>query len=77
LKEFSFTSGAKIIEILKEVNFVKSNGEARRKIDEGAVKILSGEDFSKEEKISNYFMEISSGEKILKLGKRMVKINLK
>jgi tyrosyl-tRNA synthetase len=77
LKEFSFTSGAKIIEILKEVNFVKSNGEARRKIDEGAVKILSGEDFSKEEKVSNYFMEISSGEKILKLGKKMVKINLK
>jgi len=53
---------------------VKSNGEARRKIDEGAVKFITE---NSEEKITDYFQEISEGEKILKLGKKMVKINLK
>lgn len=70
LEEFSFESGVKILEILKETNLVKSNKEARRKIDEGAVQIDG-------EKISDYFAEISEGEKILKLGKKMVKIILK
>jgi tyrosyl-tRNA synthetase len=63
------------MDILKETGLVKSNGEARRKIDEGAVKILSL-DGEKEEKISDYFQEISEGEKVLKLGKKMVKIIL-
>jgi tyrosyl-tRNA synthetase len=70
LEEFNFENGTKIMEILKETNLVKSNGEARRKIDEGAVQIDG-------EKISDYFTEISQGEKILKLGKKMVKINLR
>lgn len=77
LEEFNFESGSKIMEILKETNLTKSNGESRRKIDEGAVKILSGDDFENEEKISDYYTEIFKGEKILKLGKKMLKINLK
>jgi hypothetical protein len=44
-------------------------------VDEGAVKILCL-DGEKEEKISDYFQEISEGEKVLKLGKKMVKIIL-
>lgn len=70
LEEFSFETGIKIIDILKDVNFVKSNGEARRKIDEGAVQIDG-------EKITDYFTEILGGEKILKLGKKMAKLILK
>ena len=70
IKEFSFSNGIKIIEILKETDFVKSNREARRKIDEGAVQIDG-------QKVTDYFSKISQGEKILKLGKKMVKINLK
>ena len=67
LEEFNFSAGIKILEILKETKFVSSNKEGRRKIDEGAVKILSL-DGEKEEKISDYFQEISEGEKVLKLG---------
>jgi len=67
LEEFSFESGVKIMEILKEIGFVKSNAEAKRKIDEGAVQIDG-------EKITDYFAEIQKGEKILKLGKKMAKI---
>ncbi len=70
LEEFTFENGVKIMDILKEIKFVKSNGEARRKIDEGAVQIDG-------EKITDYFTEISEGENILKLGKKMAKIILK
>ena len=74
IEEFDFPIGIKIIDILKETSLVKSNGEARRKIDEGAVKFITE---NSEEKITDYFQEISEGEKILKLGKKIVKINLK
>ena len=49
---------------------VSSNKEGRRKIDEGAVQ-LDGE------KINDYFFEFKKGEFVLKLGKKMVKINIK
>ena len=75
LKEFSFEKRSKILDILKETELVSSNKEGRRKIDEGAVKILDGEG-NELEKISDYFEEISEGEKILKLGKKMIKIKL-
>ncbi len=76
LKEFSFKDETEILEILKEVEFVKSKGEAKRKIEEGAVKILSGDGFKNEDKVLDYSEKIKSGKKILKLGKKMVKIIL-
>ncbi len=76
LKEFSFESGTKILDILKEASLISSNKEGKRKIDEGAVRFLDN-DGKELEKISDYFQEISEGEKILKLGKKMIKIILK
>jgi tyrosyl-tRNA synthetase len=75
LEEFEFPAGTKILEILKETNLVPSNKEGRRKIDEGAVKILDNEG-NEIQKIEDYFEEIAEGEKILKLGKKMVKIRI-
>jgi tyrosyl-tRNA synthetase len=61
---------------LKETNLISSNKEGRRKIDEGSVKILDNEG-NEIQKIEDYFEEILEGEKILKLGKKMIKIVLK
>jgi tyrosyl-tRNA synthetase len=81
LEEFSVENGSKVMDVLKTAGLIKSNGEARRKIDEGAVKVLNGEEYESEHKVTDYFTEISKetfGEKvILKLGKKMVKIILK
>jgi len=76
LEEFSFAAGTKILDILKETNLVSSNKEGRRKIDEGAVKILDN-DGNEIQKIDNYFEEILEGEKILKLGKKMLRLKIK
>lgn len=70
LEEFIFTSEPKIIDILKETKWVTSNGEAKRKIDEGAVQIDG-------KKVTDYFAEISEGNSILKLGKKMARIIVK
>ncbi len=75
LEEFSFAAGTKILDILKETNLVSSNKEGRRKIDEGAVKILD-ENGNEIQKIEDYFEELSAGEKILKLGKKMIRIKI-
>ena len=76
LEEAEISTDENILEILKKVGFVSSNKEARRKIDEGAVRILDldGEEL---EKISSIDDKISVGEKVLKLGKKMVKILVK
>lgn len=70
LDEFEFTEKTVIMNILKTTGLVASNAEAKRKMDEGAVQIDG-------EKVTDHFAEIPSGEKILKLGKKMVKIILK
>ena len=59
-----------ILNILVEIEFVKSKGEARRKIDEGAVKI-------NDEKIidQKYKVDLKDEEeKIIKLGRKMIKL---
>jgi tyrosyl-tRNA synthetase len=75
LEKFEFSAGTKVLEILRETNLVSSNKEGRRKIDEGAVRILNleGEEL---EKISDPYAEISEGEKVVKLGKKMVRVKL-
>ncbi len=73
LEEVEISANENILETLKKINFVSSNKEARRKIEEGAVRILDldGEEL---QKISSIDDKISAGEKVLKLGKKMVKI---
>ena len=62
-----------ILDLLVWVEFVPSKSEARRKINEGAVKL-------NDEKITDYSYEISfeeGEEKILKLGRKIIKIKKK
>jgi tyrosyl-tRNA synthetase len=58
-----------ILELITEVNLASSKSEARRLIEQGAVKIS-------EEKISDWQMDIELNEPIvLKVGKKILKIN--
>lgn len=58
-----------ILELITEVNLASSKSEARRLIEQGAVKI-------NEEKISDWQMDIELNEPIvLKVGKKILKIN--
>ena len=70
LEEFNFNNGIKILEVLKETKLSSSNSNGRRKIDEKAVQ-LDGK------KLTDHNFELKKGEFILKLGKKMVKINIK
>ena len=64
LPEIKIDSTQKLVEIMVSNNMVSSNGEAKRMIKQGAVKI-------NDEKVVDMHMEISSGETIiLKVGKR-------
>ena len=63
-------NGENILELLVAIGFVKSKGEARRKIEEGAVKIDG-------EKITDQQSKVEFGEKtekIIQLGRRIIKI---
>ncbi len=71
LEEIEILNGEKILEVLKKAEFIFSNKEGKRKIDEKAVQIDG-------EKILDYdFSFNKNGEKILKLGKKMKKIIIK
>ena len=64
IPEVSLSTGTKLIEIMVSNKMVTSNGEAKRMIKQGAVKI-------DDEKISDPFITIEAGhESILKVGKR-------
>ncbi len=67
LAEFKMEEGIKILEALKSSEITSSNKEGRRKIEEGAVYVNG-------DKISDPYFEIQTGENILKLGKKMVKV---
>ena len=67
LSEFKMERGVKILEALKNSEITSSNKEGRRKIEEGAVYVNG-------EKVTDPYFEISEGESILKLGKKMVKV---
>jgi len=74
LPEHSIESPAEIMELLKETGLVKSGGEARRKIDEGAVQV-DGKKI-KEIKLKVTQEQLEKGI-ILKLGRKMIKIKKK
>ena len=64
IPEIKIDSTQKLVEIMVSNNMVSSNGEAKRMIKQGAVKI-------NDEKVVDMHMEISSGKTIiLKVGKR-------
>ena len=64
ISEIKIGSNQKLVEIMVSNNMVSSNGEAKRMIKQGAVKI-------NDKKVVDMHMEISSGETvILKVGKR-------
>ncbi|MBC8213725.1 MAG: tyrosine--tRNA ligase [Candidatus Marinimicrobia bacterium] len=64
IPEYKLTDSEKLISIMVKNNMVSSNGDAKRMIKQGAVKIDG-------EKIEDLFVEISvNGEKVLKVGKR-------
>ena len=74
LPEHLIESPAEIMELLKETGLVRSGGEARRKIDEGAVQV-DGKKI-KEIKLKVTQEQLEQGI-ILKLGRKMIKIKKK
>lgn len=73
VEEIKVEENENILDLLVRVEFVPSKSEARRKINEGAVKL-------NDEKITDYSYEISfeeGEEKILKLGRKIIKIKKK
>jgi len=70
LVEKTGTTGLDLLNVLVEIGLVSSKSEARRKMDEGAVKL-------DEEKITDHKYQLKFGdkeEKILKLGRKIVKL---
>ncbi|MFH0845800.1 MAG: tyrosine--tRNA ligase [Patescibacteria group bacterium] len=70
VEEKEIVEKTELVSLLVELGFVSSKSEARRKIDEGAVKI-------DDEKITdvNYQIDVNKGqEKILKLGRKIIKL---
>ena len=71
IKKINFKSGTNILEVLKKLNFVSSNSEGRRKIKEKAVKI-------DDQIILDFAFNLEvSGEKIIRLGKKIAKLIIK
>ena len=70
IEEFEVKEGEGILTVLTQIGFTQSNGEARRKVQEKAVK-LDGKT------IEDPTYTIERGEKIIKLGRRMAKIIVK
>ncbi len=70
IEEFDVKEGEGILTVLNQIGFVTSNGEARRKVTEKAVK-LDGE------VVEDPTYTVGSGEKILKLGRKIAKVVVK
>ena len=71
IEEFEVKEGEGILTILSQIGFVTSNGEARRKVAEKAVK-LDGEAV-----LDPTYTITGSGEKIIKLGRKIAKLIIK
>ena len=64
IPEYTLSSAESLVSIMVGNNLVSSNGDAKRMIKQGAVKL-------DDEKVSDMFLEISpDSEKVLKVGKR-------
>lgn len=70
IEEFEIKAGEGILSVLNQIDFVSSNTEARRKVQEGAVKL-------DDEKVEDSAMVLEAGEKIIKLGRKIAKLNIK
>ncbi|MBU4479836.1 tyrosine--tRNA ligase [Patescibacteria group bacterium] len=78
IEEFEIKEGEGILNVLVQIGFVSSNGEARRKIEEGAVKLSDpNAPHGQEEKIEDSTIVLEAGEKIIKLGRKIGKIIVK
>ena len=69
IEEFEVKAGEGILAVLTQIGFVNSNGEARRKIQEGAVKL-------NDEKVEDPAMTVGAGEYIIKLGRKIAKLKV-
>ncbi|MFC1802276.1 tyrosine--tRNA ligase, partial [Patescibacteria group bacterium] len=69
VEEYNLSEDINILDLLVKLGFVKSKSEARRKIDEGAVKI-------DDEKVEDYdyLITAESKNKIIKLGRKIVRL---
>lgn len=73
IEEITIEENKSILDLLVEVGFVSSKSDGRRKIEEGAVKI-------DDEKITDFSLDVSFEEgkdKILKIGRKIIKIKKK
>ena len=70
VQEFKVKAGEGILAVLHTIGFVSSNSEARRKIQEGAVKL-------DDEKVADTNYILGKGERIVRLGRKIGKLNIK
>ncbi|OGD67932.1 tyrosine--tRNA ligase [Candidatus Campbellbacteria bacterium RIFCSPLOWO2_02_FULL_35_11] len=70
VQEFKIKAGEGILVVLNKIGFTSSNSEARRKIEEGAVKL-------DDNKIDDHSYTIEKGEKIIRLGRKIAKLIVK
>src|SRR3989338_981020 len=70
VQEFKIKAGEGILVVLNKIGFTSSNSEARRKIEEGAVKF-------DDNKIDDHSYTIEKGEKIIRLGRKIAKLIVK
>lgn len=78
IEEFEIKVGEGILTVLNEIGFVSSNTEARRKIEEGAVKLDDpNAPHGQEKKVEDSTMVLEKGERIIKLGRKIAKIIIK
>jgi len=70
VQEFKIKTGEGILVVLNKIGFTSSNSEARRKIEEGAVKL-------DDKKIDNHSYTVEKGEQIIRLGRKIAKLIVK
>lgn len=70
IEEFEIEDGDGILTVLRKIKFVSSNSEARRKVMEKAVKL-------DDEVIEDPNYPVHTGEKIIKLGRKIAKLIIK
>ncbi|MDD2935218.1 MAG: tyrosine--tRNA ligase [Candidatus Pacebacteria bacterium] len=70
VQEFKIKAGEGILVVLHQIGFASSNSEARRKIQEGAVKL-------DDEKVVDVNYILDKGERIVRLGRKIGKLKIK
>ncbi len=70
IEEYEIKAGEGVLAVLTQIGFTSSNGEGRRKVQEGAVKL-------DDEKVEDPAMTLETGEKIIKLGRKIAKLKIK